>query len=62
VRQPTPFAALAAVAKYTLQQMTPPTLRPFPSWLLFAATAAPCTDTPLCTCARATAPADSGIE
>ncbi|GHD75445.1 hypothetical protein GCM10010317_090110 [Streptomyces mirabilis] len=54
MNQPTPFAALGAVAKYALQQMAPPPLRPFQAWLTFATSAAPCEDAALCSCATTT--------
>ncbi|MFC9641380.1 hypothetical protein ACFTZF_22900 [Streptomyces mirabilis] len=57
MNQPTPFAALGAVAKYALQQMAPPPLRPFQAWLTFATSAAPCEDAALCSCAGASATA-----
>ncbi|MFF3658534.1 hypothetical protein [Streptomyces olivochromogenes] len=57
MNQPTPFAALGAVAKYALQQMAPPPLRPFQAWLTFATSAAPCEDAALCSCADADADA-----
>ncbi|MEU5482603.1 hypothetical protein [Streptomyces mirabilis] len=57
MNQPTPFAALGAVAKYALQQMAPPPLRPFQTWLTFATSAAPCEDAALCSCAGASATA-----
>ncbi|WP_217570273.1 hypothetical protein [Streptomyces sp. GbtcB7] len=57
MNQPTPFAALGAVAKYALQQMAPPPLRPFQAWLTFATSAAPCEDAALCSCAGASASA-----
>ncbi|MGW1497914.1 hypothetical protein ACWCQW_04875 [Streptomyces mirabilis] len=60
MNQPTPFAALGAVAKYALQQMAPPPLRPFQAWLTFATSAAPCEDAALCSCADADADADAG--
>ncbi|MCZ0997079.1 hypothetical protein O1M63_01590 [Streptomyces mirabilis] len=54
MNQPTPFAALGAVARYALQQMAPPPLRPFQAWLTFATSAAPCEDAALCSCATTT--------
>lgn len=54
MNQPTPFAALEAVARYALQQMAPPPLRPFQAWLTFATSAAPCEDAALCSCATTT--------
>ncbi|MFC7260322.1 hypothetical protein [Streptomyces lutosisoli] len=60
MNEPRTLAALAAVAKYALQQMSPPTLRPFPAWLLFAASAAPCEASPLCTCAYDSMSPDTG--
>ncbi|MFD6995794.1 hypothetical protein ACFWA5_05830 [Streptomyces mirabilis] len=54
MNQPTPFAALGAVAKYALQQLAPPPLRPFQAWLTFAMSAAPCEDATLCSCATTT--------
>ncbi|SFF58904.1 hypothetical protein [Streptomyces mirabilis] len=60
MNQPTPFAALGAVAKYALQQMAPPPLRPFQAWLTFATSAAPCEDATLCSCVGATASRPTG--
>ncbi|MFD7999316.1 hypothetical protein [Streptomyces mirabilis] len=59
MNQPTPFAALGAVAKYALQQMAPPPLRPFQAWLTFATSAASCEDATLCSCAGAGASASA---